>query len=67
MGFVNQNGDVVDELGGAVQYPIEQAFEAASALAAQLERGLYILPLLFGEIDVDAHPIYVPVPPIEQT
>lgn len=58
-GFLNHNGDLVEEPQGAVSYGFEAAQEAATAFAARSGQGAYILPLLFGVIDVDAEPIYV--------
>lgn len=62
LGFVNHNGDVVSELAGAMAYGYDQAVETATALAARLRRGVYIQPLLQGQIDVDADPIWIAPP-----
>lgn len=61
-GFLNHNGDLVEQPSGAASYGFEAAYEAATAYAAETGKGAHLLPLLFGEIDVEADPIYVPAP-----
>lgn len=62
MGFLDQNGDVVESPRSAMSYDFDAALQAGTALAARLGRGVYLQPLLFGDIDVDADPIYVGPP-----
>lgn len=65
MGYANHNGDLVEELGGALKNDFDAALSAATELAARLGQSVYVHPLLFGEIDVDAQPIHV-LPPTPQ-